>query len=158
MGEIFIVVGLIVLAGIGPLLLVIFLAMRALKKTFDQIEEHIDTFNFNKLPDDKLFLTSFPYYTDSEIHGYNINVMTKMCNGIKPEYVCRATIFGGTKHSINTFNMHFFNYIYESLNNDVIGTEESIYTIISINHPELIHRYEMPYGDIKNYLNTIRSR
>ena len=122
------------------------------------IEEHIDTFNFNKLPDDKLFLTSFPYYTDSEIHGYNINVMTKMCNGIKPEYVCRATIFGGTKQSINTFNMHFFNYIYESLNNNVIGTEESIYTIISMNHPELIHRYEMPYGDIKNYLNTIRSR
>mgnify|MGYP003353867807 CR=1 FL=1 len=43
MSEVFIVVGLILLAGMVPILLVVFLTMRALKKSFNQIEEHIDT-------------------------------------------------------------------------------------------------------------------
>lgn len=121
------------------------------------INEHIDTYNFNKLPDDNLFLTSFPYYTDSEIHGYNIDGMTEMCQQ-KPNYVCRATIFGGKKEHIHTFNKKYYEYLYESLDNGNIGAEESIFTIVSLLNPEVIHRYEMPNGDIKNYLNTIRSR
>ena len=41
MSEVFIVTGLIMLVGIVPILLVVFLAMRAFKKSFDQIEEHL---------------------------------------------------------------------------------------------------------------------
>jgi hypothetical protein len=43
MNEIFIVMGLVILIGLLPLLAVIFVAYRALKKSFDQIEAHLDT-------------------------------------------------------------------------------------------------------------------
>lgn len=121
------------------------------------ITEHIDTFNFNKLPDDKLFLTSFDYHTDTEIHGYNIQAMEKLC-GTKPTYVSRATLFGGRYENIKEFNEKYYHYLYQSITRGNIGAEEAIYTIISVLHPELVHRFNMPNGDIKIYLNTIRSR
>jgi hypothetical protein len=37
-----------------------------------------------------------------------------------------------------------------------IGTEEAIFTIVAMKHPELVHLRDMPNGDIKNYLNVIR--
>ena len=121
------------------------------------ITEHIDTFNFNKIPDDKFFLTSFPYDTDSEIHGYSVDKMTQLCRS-KPDHVCRATLFGGTKEYIIKFNELYFDFINRSLKNGCIGTEESIFTIVDMMYPHLIHKYEMPNGDIKNYLNVIRSK
>lgn len=121
------------------------------------INEHIDMFNFNRLPDDKFFLTSYNYYTDTEIHGYNINKMTDLC-GRKPSYVCRATLFGGKPEYIREFNKKYYEYLYKSIVRGDIGTEEAIYTIVDMLHPELVHKYEMPYGDIKLFLNTIRSR
>lgn len=121
------------------------------------IGEHIDMFNFNKLPDDKLFLTSFDYNSDTEIHGYNIKAMTDYV-GRKPTYVCRATLFGGKKESILKFNEKYYECLYRSLTRGNIGAEESIFTIVEMLNPELVNRYAMPNGDIKIYLNTIRSR
>jgi hypothetical protein len=122
------------------------------------ITEHIDTFNFNKIPDCNFFITSYPYWTDSEIHGFDIISMTKLCENIKPDFVCRATLFGGTKKQIDNIDYLFNYYVRKSLNDGNIGTEESIYTIIGMNHEDGITRYEMSNGDIKNFLNTIRSR
>lgn len=119
------------------------------------VTEPIGTFDFLKCPKDGFLLTSFPYSTDSEIHGYNINTMTNII-GKKPNYVCRATIFGGSKDQILEFNKHYYDIITTSLDHGVIGTEEAIYTIVEMKHPELVKRYAMPNGDIKNYLNIIR--
>ena len=121
------------------------------------ITEPIKTYNFLKLPKDNFLLTSYPYYTDSEIHGYNINTMTEIV-GRKPEYVCRASLFGGSLDQIQKFNDKYYEYISASLEAGAIGTEEAIYTIVEMKHPELVTRYSMPNGDIKHYLNTIRSK
>jgi hypothetical protein len=119
------------------------------------INEHIDNFNFNKVPYDNLFLTSYPYYTDSEIHGYDIKVMTTI-TGDKPDYVCRATLFGGHRAVIESVVPIFNNLINESLDHGTIGTEEAIFTLMSLDYD--LNIFKMPNGDIKNYLNTIRSR
>jgi hypothetical protein len=119
------------------------------------ITEPIGTFDFLKLPKDKFFLTSFPYNTCTEIHGYDINVMTQLI-GRKPDYVCRATLFGGSPEQIIQFNQLYYEYITQSLDQGAIGTEESIFTIVEMKHPELINRFAMQNGDIKNYLNMIR--
>jgi len=121
------------------------------------VREPISTYNFLKMPKDNFLLTSYPYWTDSEIHGYDINKMTELI-GEKPSYVCRATLFGGTPEQIQKFNDKYFEYIDKSLEAGAIGTEEAIYTIVQMKHPELVHRYAMPNGDINNYLNNIRSR
>lgn len=121
------------------------------------ISEPISTWNFLFLPKDKFFLTSYAYNADKEIHGYNINTMTSII-GKRPEYVCRATLFGGSKEQILEFNKYYYEYLIQSVDQSVIGTEEAIFTIVEMKHPELVNRYAMPNGDIKNYLNTIRNR
>jgi len=121
------------------------------------VTEPISTWNFLFLPKDKFFLASFPYFTNSEIHGCNIDVMTEIA-GRKPEYVCRATLFGGSKEQIQSFNDKYLELIQECLNKNTIGTEEAIFTLVEMKYPELVSRYAMQNGDIKNYLNTIRNR
>jgi hypothetical protein len=121
------------------------------------ITEPISTWNFLMLPKDKFFLSSYPYNTNSEIHGCNINTMTEIA-GVKPEYVCRATLFGGSKEQIAKFNNRYYSIINQCLYKGTIGTEEAIFTLVEMKYPELVSRYAMPNGDIKNYLNTIRNR
>jgi len=78
--------------------------------------------------------------------------------GKKPEYVCRATLFGGSKEQIQSFNDKYLELIQDCLNKNTIGTEEAIFTLVEMKYPELVSRYAMQNGDIKNYLNTIRNR
>jgi hypothetical protein len=121
------------------------------------ITEPIKTWNFLFLPKDKFFLTSYPYQTNSEIHGCNINTMTDIV-GKKPEYVCRATLFGGSKEQISEFNDKYSSLINQCLEKGTIGTEEAIFTMVEMMNPDLVNRYAMPNGGIQNYLNTIRNR
>jgi len=125
------------------------------------ITEHIDTFNFNRIPYDRLFLTSYPYYTDSEIHGYDIKVMEELTQ-YKPNHVCRATLFGGNRNVIEDLVKDFHYSVRRSLEHNAIGTEEAIFTLMSLSNGSRIFCpmtiFSMPTGDIKNYLNTIRSR
>jgi len=119
------------------------------------IEDPITSFDFLKLPKNKFSLSSYSYSTDSEIHGYNINVMTDII-GRKPNYVCRATLFGGAKEHITNFFDKYEELLRISLSKNVIGTEEALFTMVEMMYPELVNRYEMPNGDIKNYLNIIK--
>ena len=119
------------------------------------IVEPLDTYFFTKIPKYRFFITSFPYSTDSEIHGYNINKLKEYC-GTFLNYVCRATLFGGTPEQIAEINRLFYTEVARSLENGAIGTEEAIYTILSIEYPQLFDRYKMASGDINHFLNTLR--
>ena len=119
------------------------------------IDGELDQFYFTRIPKDKFFITSYPYYTNTEIHGYNINGMIERCTR-NPNYVCRATLFGGTKAQIQQMTALFYAEVIWAIENGYMGTEEAFYTILSITQPDLFNRIEMPNGDIKNYLNTLR--
>ena len=119
------------------------------------VQGDINQFYFTKIPKDKFFMASYGYYTNSEVHGYNINGMIKRCSR-NPGYVCRATLFGGTKDQIQQMTNLFYAEVAWALQNGYVGTEEAIYTILSVTHPDLFTRMEIPNGDIKNLLNTMR--
>jgi hypothetical protein len=119
------------------------------------VTEPIGNFDFLKITKNNFLLTSYPYSTNSEIHGLNIKFMESVI-GRKPEYVCRATLFGGSKEQIIKFNDKYFELIRRTIDAGQIGTEESIYTMVEMIYPELVQRYAMPNGDIKNYLNSIK--
>ena len=119
------------------------------------ISENINDFYFTKIPKERFFITSFPYYTDSEIHGFNINGMTLLA-GDKPNYVCRASLFGGTKGQIKRISKLYEEELQKAIDYGYIGTEESIYTILSMKYSNMFYRYPMVNGDIKNYLNKLR--
>mgnify|MGYP001259334358 CR=1 FL=1 len=118
------------------------------------IKNNINEYDFSKIPTNKFFMTTYAYNTNSEIHGYNINYMTGLCR-TKPNYVCRATVFGGTKKYIEAVNDKFNTLVRKSLNDGYIGTEEAIFTALSYMYPELftIHVYS---GDINYFLNTLK--
>jgi hypothetical protein len=89
------------------------------------------------------------------MHGYNLDKMSEYV-GEKSDYVCRATIFGGTQEAIlNLFNV-YEKVISDSINIGCIGAEESIFTIIEKKYPDLFDRFAMPNGDIKNILNLLK--
>ncbi len=121
------------------------------------VDSDINDYYFTKIPKEKFFITSFPYFTNSEIHGFNIDTMTELC-GQKPNYVCRATLYGGTPKQIQKITELFYDMVNQALSKGAIGTEEAIYTLLSIKHRDQFIRSEMPNGDIKNYLVKLTQR
>lgn len=119
------------------------------------IPEEFNNYYFTKLPRDRFFISTFPYHTNTEIHGYNINAMTDLCK-TKPNHVCRATIFGGSKEQVLEINNLFYQLVRLSAKNNIIGTEEAIYTILSYQYPELFGLHHMPTGDILNLLQCMK--
>ena len=61
------------------------------RRALDHIIPHLDSF---------LFL-SYPYETNNEIHGFEINAMNRYA-GDSVKYVCRGGLFGGKKQKINS--------------------------------------------------------
>ena len=98
----------------------------------DKISPHLDTF---------LFL-SYPYETNDEIHGFKkgpIDLITQA----NVNYVCRGGLFGGTKEFIHEANSEYYSLLRQTLDQGLMGTEESIFTIMSYLKPEIYRRYEL---------------
>jgi FkbM family methyltransferase len=98
----------------------------------NKISPHLDTF---------LFL-SYPYETNDEIHGFKkgpIDLITQA----NVNYVCRGGLFGGTKEFIHEANSEYYSLLRQTLDQGLMGTEESIFTIMSYLKPEVYRRYEL---------------
>lgn len=88
-----------------------------------------------------LFL-SYPYESAGEIHGFDFNAMNHYA-GQKVEYVCRGGLFGGKKEIINQANSLYYSLLDRSLSEGHMGTEESIFSIMSYLEPEKYRRYAL---------------
>lgn len=104
----------------------------AFDDVLNNIEEHLNPF---------LFL-SYPYDADKEIHGFDFNGMNRY-SGKKVEYVCRGGLFGGHKNQINEANAIYYSLLEKTLSAGYMGTEESIFTIMSYIEPETYRRFEL---------------
>jgi len=101
-------------------------------KVLDKIIPLLDPF---------LFL-SYPYEARDEIHGFKIDAMNKFARS-KVEYVCRGGLFGGHIDAIKNGNGLYWHLVNDSLNSGYMGTEESIFTIMSYLEPETFRRYAL---------------
>ena len=88
-----------------------------------------------------LFL-SYPYEAANEIHGFEAKAMN-MFAGADVKYVCRGGLFGGHKNQIRDANSTYYSLLQRTLNSGYMGTEESLFTIMSYNEPEIYQRYEL---------------
>jgi hypothetical protein len=100
------------------------------KKVLEKLPEFSNPF---------LFL-SYPYESAGEIHGFDFKAMNKFA-GEKVTYVCRGGLFGGHKEQITEANATYYSFLQRTLQQGLMGTEESIFTIMSYNEPELYRRY-----------------
>ncbi len=88
-----------------------------------------------------LFL-SYPYEAEIEIHGFTFSEMNKIARA-NVEYVCRGGLFGGHKQQIHEANATYYSMLTNTLNTGYMGTEESIFTLMSYNEPHLYKRFEL---------------
>ena len=88
-----------------------------------------------------LFL-SYPYLADKEIHGFNYQAMNRIAEN-EVKYVCRGGIFGGKKLAINNANATYYSLLDHTLAQDLMGTEESVFTLMSYMEPNVYRRYEL---------------
>jgi len=101
--------------------------------------------NLIKLSNNFLFIC-FQYETTTEIHGFNIDGMKKFAKDANVNRVARGGFFGGHVRSISAANGLYYDLLDRSLNSGLMGTEESIFTIMTYLDPSTYH-YEMINGD-----------
>lgn len=103
----------------------------------------------------KMLYICFPYDGQVEVHGFKKSEMNRYA-GANTEYVARGGFFGGNKVSINKINEIYYNLLSSSLNNNLMGTEESIFTLITYLHPDLCNiRMIEPNGLIYKFFDDV---
>lgn len=102
------------------------------KRALDKIIPYMDNF---------LFL-SYPYESAGEIHGFDFNAMNNFA-GEKVKYVCRGGLFGGKKDDIAQANSTYYSTLLQTLESGYMGTEESVFTIMSYREPNIYRRYSL---------------
>jgi len=101
-----------------------------------------------------LFL-SYDYEAEQEIHGFDYNAM-KRFSGDDVKYVCRGGLFGGHKNQINNTNASYYSLLNRTLKSGFMGTEESLFTIMSYIEPEIYRRYELdPNGLVVKFTGAL---
>jgi FkbM family methyltransferase len=121
-------------------------------KVLEKLEQQINKFTF----------VVFPYKTNSEIHGFKFN---EICGyaGDDVDIVGRGGFFGGPKESITNINNLYYSLLIETLNKKLMGTEESLFSIMIYKYPNLIDYFEIEgngllfkfFEDLKNG-NTVK--
>ena len=101
-------------------------------RVIDKIEKYFNKFTF----------VCFPYDGKVEIHGFEYNEICKYSDGIVDK-VARGGIFGGPKHLIGKINEIYHTLLNDSLSKGFMGTEESIFTIMTYKYPDIIQYYEI---------------
>jgi hypothetical protein len=95
-----------------------------------------------KYMEDAALFLCFPYDAEGEIHGFDASKMNEFARGVNVNRVARGGLFGGTKDTINKLNNHYYAYLADSLGRGLMGTEESIFTLLTYNYPDLCN-YQM---------------
>ena len=111
----------------------------------DDVLKNIKNVNKNFL------FISFPYKTGNEIHGFNRLEMNKLSGVENVEYVCRGGFFGGHSNVISEVNSIYYHTLSNTLMNGLMGTEESIFTILSYTHAHLFDRYSIEENGLISY-------
>lgn len=101
-------------------------------KVVHKLEKYFNKFSF----------VCFPYDGKVEIHGFIYKQMCEFAGG-EVDKVARGGIFGGPKESIQRANEVYYNLFSSTLEQGLMGTEESLFTIMVYKHPELFQYYEI---------------
>jgi len=106
----------------------------------------------------KMLYLAFPYDGQNEVHGFKKEGMNRFA-GTDTKYVCRGGFFGGTKEAINKVNDVYYRTLNETLKQGYMGTEESVFTIISYTNKHLFNIQMIePNGLINSYFEKVKNR
>ena len=101
-------------------------------KVLDKLPKYINKFSF----------VCFPYEANTEIHGFTYDNINQIA-GTKVNMVARGGFFGGPKSLIGDINGIYYNLLSSTLSQNLMGTEESIFTIMCYKHSDIIDYFEI---------------
>lgn len=104
-----------------------------------------------------IFLT-YPHEVDTEIHGFERTKMAEYCQTDFVRYVCRGGFFGGNRYMIQLMNGAYYSLVQDTLHNGYMGTEESIFTIMHHQNPDMLHAYNLGGGGIQPYFEHLKNQ
>ena len=97
----------------------------------------------------KFTFVCFPYQAHTEIHGFNFEEINKL-SGKKVELVARGGFFGGPIHTIPAINTIYYQLMRLTLEKRLMGTEESLFSIMVYSNKELIDYFEIESNGLMN--------
>jgi hypothetical protein len=98
---------------------------------------HPGYFSYDKVIDkitdivSKFLFICFPYENSNDIHGFYIDGMKKFAKSDTVDRVARGGFFGGSISYINKANEVYYSLLNDTLNSGYMGTEESIFTLMT---------------------------
>ena len=101
-------------------------------KVLNNLSKYISKFSF----------VSFPYGAETEIHGFNYPKLNALA-GAQVTKVSRGGFFGGPKHTISDINGIYYGLLKSTLEDGYMGTEESIFSIMTYKHSDMINYFEI---------------
>jgi hypothetical protein len=123
-------------------------------KVLEKLSKYISKFSF----------ICFPYKAETEIHGFEYNKLNSIA-GNKVNKVARGGFFGGPKHTISDINSIYYGLLSSTLGEGYMGTEESVFSIMTHKHSDLINYFEIEsngligkfFEDLKNDKLIVKS-
>jgi len=116
---------------------------------FDRLSKYLDPFLFVHYP--------YPYYGKgvNEIHGFDWEVLNEFAGGVV-EWIGRGGLFGGRKDILSLANSYYWHMLNDSLARGKMGTEESIFSILSLKYPELFRSTRINInGHIQEFVEKV---
>ena len=108
-------------------------------KVLRKLSKHANRFTF----------VCFPYQATTEIHGFNFEEINKL-SGKKVELVARGGFFGGPIQTIHDINSIYYSLMRLTLEQNLMGTEESLFSIMIHRNKELIDYFEIESNGLMN--------
>jgi hypothetical protein len=84
----------------------------------------------------------FPYDAEKEIHGFSYPEINNWA-GEDVKLVARGGFFGGRKETIGEINSIYYGLLNDTLDKGLMGTEESLFSIMTYKHSDLINYFEI---------------
>jgi hypothetical protein len=101
-------------------------------KVLNKLSKYISKFSF----------VCFPYEAETEIHGFEYKKLNELA-GDTVKKVARGGFFGGPKETITSLNGIYYSLMKTTLDEGYMGTEESIFSIITYKHSDLVNYFEL---------------
>jgi len=98
---------------------------------------------------DKISFIAFPYDAVNEVHGFNYKKLCELSMD-KVNKVCRGGFFGGPKDEIVKLNTQYYELMSSTLNQGYMGTEESLFTILTYRYPDTYQYFEIESNGLIN--------
>jgi len=124
----------------------------------DQLDEHFGEKISDMFSDNKMHYLCFPYEPDTEVHGFPKEAMAAYA-GEPTTYVARGGIFGGSTDAIHVINEVYYSMLSESMSSGYMGTEESIFTLVTYKHPHLCTKHMIDgNGLVIKFLQEVKAK